>query len=61
MHHTFSPQLTAPSVATWNRTGRADHDITRVESGIAADALTPREGAALTARILAELFRTGDR
>ena len=56
MHHTFSAYLTASSLSIWNQSGRTDHNITRVVSGIAADAFTPQEAAALTAKILRELF-----
>ena len=61
MHHTFSAYLTAPSINAWNQNGRTDHNITRVVSGIAADALTPREAATLSAKIMKELFSTDDR
>jgi len=47
--------ITAPAIKTWNRKGLADHNITRVVSGIAADALAPSEAAALTVKIVAEL------
>lgn len=56
MHHTFSAYLTAPSLRAWNRAGTIDHNITRVVSGIAADALPPAEAAAATARIVKEQF-----
>jgi len=55
MHHTFSAYITAPAIKSWNRKGLADHNITRVVSGIAADALAPSEAAALTVKIVAEL------
>ncbi len=55
MHHTFSAYITAPTIKTWNRKGLVDHNITRVVSGIAADALVPSEAAALTVKIVAEL------
>jgi len=56
MHHTFSAYITAPAIKTWSRKGLVDHNITRVVSGVAADALAPPEAAALTAKILTELM-----
>lgn len=56
MHHTFSAYITAPAITTWNRQSLVDHNITRVVSGIAADALVPSEAAALTVKIVTELM-----
>lgn len=56
MHHTFSAYITAPVIKTWNRQGLIDHTITRVVSGIAADALSPSKAAALTVKIVKELM-----
>lgn len=57
MHHTFSAYITAPTVAVWRRTGVTDHNITRVVSGIAADALAPEAAAAATVKQLKPLFK----
>ncbi|MDX1383016.1 MAG: ethanolamine ammonia-lyase subunit EutB [Thermoanaerobaculia bacterium] len=54
-HHAFSVYVTAPPVATWARTGTADHNITRVVSGIADTALEPDAAAAETVEILREM------
>lgn len=56
MHHTFSAYITASPIRIWNKTGQTDHNITRVVSGIAADALVPQEAAALSANIIKELM-----
>lgn len=58
MHHTFSAYLTAPPVKIWSSTGQTDHNITRLVSGIAADALDPLIAARLTVKIMKELFIT---
>jgi ethanolamine ammonia-lyase large subunit len=41
LHRTFSAYITAPPVRMWSKTGLIEHKITRVVSGIAADALAP--------------------
>jgi ethanolamine ammonia-lyase large subunit len=51
-HHAFSVYITAAPVALWADAGRADHNITRVVSGVADTALAPERGALETARIL---------
>ncbi|MFA6128922.1 MAG: ethanolamine ammonia-lyase subunit EutB [Bacteroidales bacterium] len=51
-HHTFSVYITSPAGAYWGQSGKVDHNITKVVSGIAATALLPLEGALQTARIL---------
>jgi ethanolamine ammonia-lyase large subunit len=56
MHHTFSAYITAPTIRTWNVARRTDHQFTQVVSGIAANALSPREAAALAAKIVRSLF-----
>jgi ethanolamine ammonia-lyase large subunit len=59
LHHTFSAYITAPSASVWSDIGRADHNITKVVSGIADTALTPATAAAETVRLLAGLMRDG--
>jgi ethanolamine ammonia-lyase large subunit len=56
MHHTFSAYITALPVSLWSKTGRADHDVTRVVSGIADTALQPRPAAVASVKILDELW-----
>jgi ethanolamine ammonia-lyase large subunit len=56
MHHTFSAYITAPQIEVWSKTGQADHNITRVVSGIAATALDPKTAAAASAKIVRGLF-----
>jgi len=56
MHHTFSAYITAPSVRGWTRAG-IDHNITRVVSGVADTALSPRLAAEETTRIIADLWK----
>lgn len=51
-HHTFSIYITSPRGEYWGQTGKVDHNITKVVSGVAATALLPVEGAAQTAGIL---------
>jgi ethanolamine ammonia-lyase large subunit len=57
-HHTFSVYITAPKGDYWGQTGKADHDITRVVSGLASTATLPVEGAAQAARILKALVHS---
>lgn len=54
-HHAFSVYITAPPASTWARAGVADHNITKVVSGIADTALAPARAAKDTARILARM------
>ena len=54
-HHAFSVYITAAPVATWAERGRADHNITRVVSGIADTSLEPARAAVETVRLLREL------
>jgi ethanolamine ammonia-lyase large subunit len=56
-HHAYSVYITAAPVAVWAETGRADHNITRVVSGIADTALDPERAAAETVKILREQTR----
>ena len=53
-HHAFSVYITALPVRGWAETGRTDHNVTKVVSGIADTALDPVRAAANTVRILAE-------
>ena len=56
-HHAYSVYITAAPVATWAEAGRADHNITRVVSGIADTALEPARAATETVKILLEQTR----
>ncbi len=51
-HHTLSIYMTAASEGTWSKPGRADHNITRVVSGIAMTALRPEIAALDAVRVL---------
>lgn len=51
-HHTFSIYITAPAGNLWGIVDQADHDITKVVSGIATTALLPEKGAVETVRLL---------
>ena len=44
--------MTAPTGQVWAETGKVDHNITRVVSGIATTALNPVTGADDSVRIL---------
>lgn len=54
-HHAFSVYITAPPVSTWAQPGLADHNITRVVSGIADTALPPARAAEDTVKIVKQL------
>jgi ethanolamine ammonia-lyase large subunit len=56
-HHAFSVYITAAPVVVWAEEGRADHNITRVVSGIADTALRPELAARETVKILSEQAR----
>jgi len=56
-HHAFSVYITAPGSGTWAQKGLADHNMTRVVSGIADTALDPKIAARETVSILAGLTR----
>jgi ethanolamine ammonia-lyase large subunit len=51
-HHTFSIYITSPTGDYWGQTGKVDHNITKVVSGVAVTAVTPMEGAGQVAGIL---------
>ncbi len=55
-HHTFSIYITAPTGEEWATTGKVDHNITKVVSGVATTALPPIVGADETVRILRTLM-----
>jgi ethanolamine ammonia-lyase large subunit len=57
-HHAYSVYITAAPVAVWAETGRADHNITRVVSGIADTALAPERAAVETVKILHQQTRS---
>jgi ethanolamine ammonia-lyase large subunit len=54
-HHAYSVYFTAVPVQTWGETGKVDHNLTRVISGIADTALHPTRAADETVRILSQL------
>jgi ethanolamine ammonia-lyase large subunit len=54
-HQTLSIYMTRASGAVWGQSGRIDHNVTRVVSGIAVTALIPELGAAEAVRILTEM------
>lgn len=56
-HHTFSIYITSPAGDYWGQTGKTDHNITRVVSGVAATALLPVDAAVQTAKILKAMVR----
>ncbi len=51
-HHAFSVYITAPPASTWGKAGVADHNITKVVSGIADTALAPQQAAKQVVAIL---------
>jgi len=55
-HHNFSAYLTVASSNLWHAKGVVDHDISRVVSGISDTALSPKNAAKLTVKILDDLF-----
>ncbi|MBL8817027.1 MAG: ethanolamine ammonia-lyase subunit EutB [Planctomyces sp.] len=57
-HHTMSVYLTATSRSTWSTPGKADHNITRVVSGIANTALHPEIAAGDIVRILRQVAQS---
>jgi ethanolamine ammonia-lyase large subunit len=54
-HRTFSIYITAPTGAVWGQSGKVDHNITRVVSGVALTALDPTLAAQATVRLLKTL------
>jgi len=54
-HRTFSVYITAPDGQVWSSSGRVDHNITKVVSGIASTALSPTLAAKETVRLLRSL------
>lgn len=57
-HRAYSVYITAPKAATWAETGKVDHDITKVISGIADTALDPALAARQSVDLLVELTRS---
>lgn len=55
-HRTFSVYITAPDGQVWSSSGRVDHNITKVVSGIALTALPPANAAKETVRLLQQMF-----
>jgi len=56
IHRNFSVYITVASASTWNYSGKVDHDITRVISGISDTAYLPKEAAVEMASIVAILM-----
>lgn len=54
-HHAFSVYITHAPASTWAQAGLADHNITKVVSGIADTALDPAAAALETVRILSRM------
>ncbi len=54
-HRTFSVYITAPDGQVWSSSGRVDHNITKVVSGIASTALPPVRAAKETVHLLRSL------
>ena len=54
-HHNFSVYITVASKDTWSQTGKVDHDITKVVSGISDTALKPDLAAEAVGRIVKSL------
>jgi len=55
-HHNFSAYLSAPSQSVWSQTGKVDHDISKVVSGISDTALTPDLAVVEVVEIFSKLF-----
>lgn len=51
-HHTFSVYITNADQKVWSKVGQADHNITKVVSGIASTALAPQTAAVQVAKLL---------
>jgi ethanolamine ammonia-lyase large subunit len=58
-HRTFSVYITSPDGQTWAQTGKVDHNITKVVSGIATTALDPLMAPAEVVKNLKSLIKTG--
>jgi ethanolamine ammonia-lyase large subunit len=56
VHHNFSAYLTAASANTWKKTGKVDHNISRVVSGISDTSLVPELAVQETVNIFDRLF-----
>ncbi len=56
VHHAFSAYITALPTALWSQPGRADHNVTRVVSGVADTALKPAAAAQATVKIIEQLW-----
>ncbi|HYN58956.1 MAG TPA: ethanolamine ammonia-lyase subunit EutB [Rubrivivax sp.] len=55
-HHSFSVYLSAPKVQTWAKSGKLDHDESKVVANIADTALAPDVAVAETLRVLKSLY-----
>jgi ethanolamine ammonia-lyase large subunit len=55
-HRTFSTYISAPTGAVWGKDGTADHNITKVVSGISTTALIPATAAEEVARLLGTML-----
>jgi ethanolamine ammonia-lyase large subunit len=55
MHRNYSVYITTATANTWDETGKVDHDITRVVSGISDTAYSPIDAAREVAKLVAGL------
>ncbi len=55
-HRTFSTYISAPTGAVWGKDGTADHNITKVVSGISTTALIPATAAEEVVRLLGTML-----
>jgi ethanolamine ammonia-lyase large subunit len=55
MHRNYSVYITTATANTWDETGKVDHDITRVVSGISDTAYSPIDAALEVAKLVAGL------
>lgn len=58
MHRNFSAYITVATRGVWNQTGKVDHDITRVVSGISDTAYDPKSAADEVAEIVMQFMST---
>jgi ethanolamine ammonia-lyase large subunit len=56
IHRNFSAYITVASSSVWNKSGKVDHDITRVVSGISDTAYSPKDAAAEVASIIGQMM-----
>ncbi len=56
-HHNFSVYMSAPPIKTWSTKGKADHNISKVISGISDTALPPVVAAKEVTTLFSEMFK----